>query len=276
MSAAVIEKQASLKALFDHWDVDSSGGLDKDEMRALMMVFQPDDTTKHRSKKDKKSGKKQAQLKVTEAQLEKTLSFFDADTDADVSLDEFKAFFLLVLAHKYNSFDADASGAIDVDELSNFVDDFHDNPGSKQKERHIKKLMKDIDADGNSEITLEEFETWVLQEIAESIKTNKSLPAGVRKMVDLNVAHVRVEGAHKQGVKKVREAKSSKIVKNIEMAQADPTINYEEQKKAAEAAAAASLVPDDAPGGWHMRHTAGLALAAAATAVAVYMRFKKK
>ena len=101
-------------------DVDSSGGLDKDEMKALMMTFQPDDTTKHLSKKDRKSGKKQAQLKVTEAQLEKTLSFFDADANANVSLDEFKDFFLLVLAQKYHSFDADASGAIDASELSKF------------------------------------------------------------------------------------------------------------------------------------------------------------
>ena len=160
------------------------------------------------------------------------------------------------------------------------VDDLHDKPGSKAKESKLNKLMKGLDSDGNSQVTLEEFECWVLHEvpephcstnclnflmqISENIQKKKSLPPGMRKMVDLNVAHVRTEGSHKEGVKKIREAKTVQIAQNVEKAKAECTaanLDYEEVKKGAEEKAAASLVPDD-ESGWHMGHAAGLVLVA--------------
>ena len=173
------------------------------------------------------------------------------------------------------------------------VDDLHDKPGSKAKESKLNKLMKGLDSDGNSQVTLEEFECWVLHEvpephcstnclnflmqISENIQKKKSLPPGMRKMVDLNVAHVRTEGSHKEGVKKIREAKTVQIAQNVEKAKAECTaanLDYEEVKKGAEEKAAASLVPDD-ESGWHMGHAAGLVLVAG-VAAAAYMRFRKK
>lgn len=210
MSAA---KHKILHSLFEHWDVDNSGGLDKDEIKSLMAVFQPDDTTKRLSKKQKKKGRQQAKLKVSEAQLQRTFKLFDANKDGVVSENEFKDFFLLSLQHKYNSFDVDGDGAIESNEFGKFVSAFYSDLGSKEKERKQKRLMKDQDKDGDNKVTLEEFETWVLEEIQESLDKNKSLPLGMRKLVDMNVAHMEVEGPHKEGITRALQEASATVDK---------------------------------------------------------------
>ena len=45
------------------------------------------------------------------------------------------------------------------------VSAFYSDLGSKEKERKQKRLMKDQDKDGDNKVTLEEFETWVLEEV---------------------------------------------------------------------------------------------------------------
>ena len=82
--------------------------------------FQPDDKTKHLSKRDKKKGKQQPKLKVTSTQMARAFEHMDADTNAAVTEDEFKDFFLLLIQLKFNSFDVDGSGTIDADEMTKF------------------------------------------------------------------------------------------------------------------------------------------------------------
>merc|ERR1739848_944117 len=70
-----------LTTIFNAFDKNGDGVLDVSEVKGLMQAFQPDDHSKHISKKQKKKGVKPHKLKVTENQVNKLFANLDADGD---------------------------------------------------------------------------------------------------------------------------------------------------------------------------------------------------
>jgi Ca2+-binding EF-hand superfamily protein len=192
-----------LKIIFDAFDPDHSGNLDAQEVKALMQAFQPDDHSKHLSKKQRKKHVAQPKLQATQAQVEGLFATMDRDGDGLIDSEEFSDFFIALLELKFCEYDDDASGQIDPSELNDFIDTLLGKDkgmirtlsGDKQKadtkslDRKRAAYIAKVQQDKDKRVSVDEFVGFSLACLSEIIEESgsKKIPVGLRNLIDLRV-----------------------------------------------------------------------------------------
>jgi len=207
-------KNKMMRQLFEACDVSNTGFLDVTECKALAKAFQPDDYTQHLSKKDKKRGKEQPQLKVTLSQLSELIESMDRNSDGKVDYDEFSDFFTCILEMKFNDFDVDESRTIDQQESDAFIDTLLGVDAAKKNgtagvvktlegqthrkdhnwlEQKRQQYLDRINMDKDKRITLDEFQGFLLAVVSDVMSSkggSHKMPDGLRLLLDLNMKHI--------------------------------------------------------------------------------------
>ena len=147
-----------LTELFNEIDTDGEGSLDWDEVKALLV----------------KLG-----MPVDKAAVKKVMAEMDPDGDEDVTLVEFLTWWRSVgaevknkmamladagadflndeeLTELFNEIDTDGEGSLDWDEVKELMAKL----GMPIDDKAVKKMMKEMDPDGDGEATLAEFLKW--------------------------------------------------------------------------------------------------------------------
>lgn len=131
--------------IFNLFDEDGEGSIDRGEMRNLLLKFACD---------------------ATSEQLDSIIDNLDDDNSGEISFDEFFSFATKLtryvascdpdeLVHDmFKLLDQDASGTITVHEMHNVV---HEMLGQDLSVEDVFNVVQDIDVDGNGELDLEEF-----------------------------------------------------------------------------------------------------------------------
>jgi len=172
--AIVTQKKVSIKDIFKHLDTDNSGQLDSNELEKGLKSLGTFD-------------------EITMNDIESVINHFDKDGDKLISIDEFVQYFTdrvnkclndrrmkhaykvamilrktmtgvvekgVTLRSIFGHLDKDKSGSIGSQELADAIKKM---PSFKDiKEQDIKDLMKQLDEDGNGQITFDEFEHFVM------------------------------------------------------------------------------------------------------------------
>jgi len=199
------EQQAAvfLQTIFEAFDTDKSGDLDLAEVKGLMQAFQPDDDTKHLSKKDRRHHKSQPRRKATQGQVDALFKVLDADGNGRVETQEFSDFFIALLKLRFSAYDIDSSGAIDKNEVNHFLDELlgkgkgmiqtlsgqRVKADAKTMEQKRQKYIQKINQDQDKRISQDEFVGFSLACLAEAIDEGAGqLPIGLRNLVDLQMS----------------------------------------------------------------------------------------
>ena len=172
--AIATQKKVSIKDIFKHLDTDNSGQLDSNELEKGLKSLGTFD-------------------EITMNDIESVINHFDKDGDKLISIDEFVQYFTdrvnkclndrrmkhaykvamilrktmtgvvekgVTLRSIFGHLDKDKSGSIGSQELADAIKKM---PSFKDiKEQDIKDLMKQLDEDGNGQITFDEFEHFVM------------------------------------------------------------------------------------------------------------------
>ena len=148
MSAVVTSPEVSknvVKSLFDKYDEDGSGTLEKGEFLKLLK----DD------------------MDLADKSINKCCTSVDKNDDGEVSFDEFLQWFqtdevfknvskssrfykIYKAAEKFQQCDTDGSGSMDRQEFASFV-------RSTEYEDKVDELLEKLDADGDGNISFKEF-----------------------------------------------------------------------------------------------------------------------
>jgi len=157
-----LSREAKLKMAFDHLDRDGSGTLDTHELLALVGKLNPGcdaDAAREQLAMFDEDGSGSVELQeYTDVMMKMLEMLTDEEFDAnvkDVLASTHMAFFtreekIEMLFHRL---DDDGSGTLDLDEMMTLVRAMDPNA----TERKAKRTLKMLDADGDAEVTLEEF-----------------------------------------------------------------------------------------------------------------------
>ena len=140
-------QRSQWRRIFDLFDDDGEGSIDRNEMRDLMRKFSPE---------------------ATIDEIEAVCDALDSDGGGDISFEEFFDFTQKLIFHMasvgdtralagdmFRLIDADNSGEITVHEMHAVVSDLL---GLDLSVEDVFNVVQDIDEDGNGELDLEEFE----------------------------------------------------------------------------------------------------------------------
>jgi Ca2+-binding EF-hand superfamily protein len=140
-------QRSQWRRIFDLFDDDGEGSIDRNEMRDLMRKFSPE---------------------ATIDEIEAVCDALDSDGGGDISFEEFFDFTQKLTFHMasvgdthelakdmFKLIDADDSGEITVHEMHAVVSDLL---GLDLSVEDVFNVVQDIDEDGNGELDLEEFE----------------------------------------------------------------------------------------------------------------------
>lgn len=140
-----------LKSLFDRYDSDKNGKLNKEELYAFL----------------------ENDLGLNTQQAETYLLLFDKDADGSISYKEFENWFrsgekfesindltryyyLQKMVEFFKKYDTDHNNAIDQNELRQLFEEY----GGKDRNT-VEGFMKQLDLDGNGLVSFEEFACWL-------------------------------------------------------------------------------------------------------------------
>merc|ERR1711934_713710 len=217
-AATCIDMEATMQKIFNVFDTDGDGTLDKQEITNFAKAFIAP-TKGHQSKKSKAS-------LAHQDNVDKIMAAMDFQNgDGRIQLEELTAYFEAVLNAKFVEYDSSHDGGLTIDEMTKVVDDLchskRDEAQRKKSKAHYvqnkkKWFMKQFDKDHGGNVSAFEFQAYFLRTIDAELnkwKPGQELPYCLRAAVNVNPGqiHAKVKEIEAIEEKRVEKAKAAGV-----------------------------------------------------------------